>query len=794
VERLFGDKAWTDWLNIRKFLKGSLNLPLTPDLIKEAHRKLSEVSNPLIGGKVRAANVQGGDYKFLGKAVLFTDDQCQAIEQNPLLSFLQAGEEENRGLIIYPGGSSDIDNIGLSEKARLKCETGPKTTTALLEILLEDICNWYNAEKAKADHNPYKLAKDLQVKLVSSHIFIDFSGRLSRAFMYWSEESDGVPPSILEDSGDDLLTDSDKWQTKVEEGSVRYARVRKKAELLEKAGIENLAELYDLSEFNSFYNYIFSKFGEVPEIKDEDIMDHSPYNQFVRQFIGEFLKFKKDYSAKREIQTSDGRSFTLSQGGLVPQFYIDAIRAGTEIDPQMMALIKESYLHQEIVFRGGQALEKIDGVSDVLKLFTNPVALGADYKSLKNRNPLSLESVDRNSVADTLDWYNQLLANSYLRENHPDLAGFDPNSIGTLSSLINAHIHNNGLQKSPYSSTSFDYNGSSKWAKDVSLGNSNTQTGVLFELNAPNFGGVCTFSATGDNYSDIPQVKTSFTFEFEREMLIPGGVLPGMVEAVTVFDKPTKTEKFYARRFQSGEQACLVVVNRTGSADAITIYVFDKSVKGFVAAPDQAALLTDATQALLLGERAKSRSIVTNGLPLKDLITKYLGNGIDLGAKPFLESDIKQYKSDFEDLKFIYPIFDLEKEEIYKNSTTPLIGSSHMQPLLAKMLTSKNKPSIEAILGIPPSKSSLMTALYSGNFYESEDKSPNENNDFLPYVPSLIEGDTDSQLALFMAKLGILGKGENKTIKAGYGGNEYPTKKNATALMMAQQAKVNPYN
>lgn len=119
-EQLFGNTAWADWLNARTAAKAYEDQPLTVDMMKDLHSRLTLTSNPDIGGKLRTTGIIGGDYTNLGRAVTYTPDQVEAIKNNPYLDLSQQDyikdasgnfvghptNDPNSGLIVYPNVNS----------------------------------------------------------------------------------------------------------------------------------------------------------------------------------------------------------------------------------------------------------------------------------------------------------------------------------------------------------------------------------------------------------------------------------------------------------------------------------------------------------------------------------------------------------------------------------------------------------------------------------------------------------------------------------------------------------------
>ena len=199
-ERIFGNKAWADYLDARIFARQYGNQDLSLNFIVELHKRLTNRSNSKISGKIRNMGVIGISDNEAKKPVKCSPEQVRAIETNPQLSFERVPPEDQNsttGFIVYP-----------------HIQTGEQTQAAILKDL-EELCKWFNNEKKQENYNPHKIAGLLQHRLISLHPFMDSNGRLTRLLMNWSLENDGEPPSIIANPGEDILTDEETWISKI---------------------------------------------------------------------------------------------------------------------------------------------------------------------------------------------------------------------------------------------------------------------------------------------------------------------------------------------------------------------------------------------------------------------------------------------------------------------------------------------------------------------------------------------------------------------------------------------------
>lgn len=533
-----------DWVTARLAARAYGNNPLTLEFITFIHANLARRGNASIAGKPRYFVATGGDYTNPNNPVEYTDEQIKAIRENPFLSFEQKGDSPNIGFIKYPNTYNQEVINSLSPKARYHFDK-TKKTAALVEALLMDLCDWYNEERTK-HHNPYGLAAELQRRYISIHPFEDVNGRTSRLLMNWSFENDGANPSILFEPGDDILLSQKQWAGEVKDGSRRFGTIQKRKEQLETIGYPNIAEMIGLSEIKTFYDLIYKKIESAPSRPQVgEVMNTKTYKDFIGRFQKEYQRFQSEFT-KTRVSDSDLGMLNYTQGGLIPQSYLDLIALSPKDAVELHRYLKKHYFRSDrLIYRGGVSTQGIEW-QDVLRMFEQFVGVGSGYKALNEAqvSPVSISNVPARAIVKSLERYNELIANAYLGKHYPYLV--EESMVGELRSLIDAHnlADQNNIHNSPFTSTSFDRSQARYWSENSSIVSS-TKSGVEFSASPPNYGGILAFGDSSfyqnRKLSDILGLE-GFTFRFngEAELMVPGGIHPASIEYLIVSEITAK--------------------------------------------------------------------------------------------------------------------------------------------------------------------------------------------------------------------------------------------------------------
>lgn len=195
-ELVFGEGAWAGYLNARAFARQYGDQELIVQFVTELHRRMSQTTNPRIGGVLVPSHRIGLSERP------FTDRELAAIAANPYLEHMPQGT-----VPLRPGYSA------------IEYRTPPE----IIEGELQALSQWYNRTSKLPGVDPYRLAAELQQRYVSIHPWYDYNGRSSRILMNWSLENHGLPPSAPSDFDKDILSPIEEWTDMVRAGSDSFA-------------------------------------------------------------------------------------------------------------------------------------------------------------------------------------------------------------------------------------------------------------------------------------------------------------------------------------------------------------------------------------------------------------------------------------------------------------------------------------------------------------------------------------------------------------------------------------------
>ena len=579
-EQIFGPEAWADYLDGRLFTRQYGNQYLTPDFILDLHTQLTKRSNPNVSGKIRNIGIVGGSYDNLGQPVTYTKEQVEAIEANPVLAFQREPKDDEggtTGFIIYPHSDS----------------IGTKTKEAIAKDLNE-LCEWFNNEKQKETYDPFTVAGLLQHKLISLHPFLDGNGRLTRVLMNWSLENDGEAPSVIDNPGEDILTDEPTWISRITDGSNQYKALKKRQKSLDEADIDNINALFNLGQDKAFYEYIFRYFKQAPSLTTSgDLHTHQVYEEFLAGFKEEMNRFQEYMQITSKVQTADGER-EVSQGGLItPEFMDFATSPNTQVLP--MELRKQFFSDIE-AYRGGMVGEEIDD-QKLCQMFQSYVGVGTGYRALDraSRPATSAQQINVQVIRESMDYYNKMFASLYFAKKHPEMENpyaNMPNLVRDLDTVVQDHVvGGQDIWNSPFVSTSLKYNVGIGWAKRFSaLYAKNARHGVLFKTHLPKEGMVMTF---GQNFKGL----TATGIPFEYEALVTGGLQPASIVEIEVYDKGNLHQNpgLKAKRVIEDGKVNIVIEDRQGKFVVNRTYTYNPNTPAFVLSGEEETLTLSAT-------------------------------------------------------------------------------------------------------------------------------------------------------------------------------------------------------
>lgn len=535
LEKTFGEEAWVDWLNARTAARAYGKQPLTVDFIRDLHIRLTGTADPSIGGSPRIGAARGGDYSQPGPAT-YTKEHADEIRNNPLLEFLQRGEDPNAGIIEYPSLNSEKGRkIYESLPQDAKDRIGPVGKTAsipanqaFVEELLSDLAKWYNQQASNPSHDPFQLAAELQRRLITIHPYGDVNGRLSRTLMNWSLENAGKTPPILSEFNDDIILPLESWTEQIKNGSQKAEEMAKWRQTLERIGITDEAEMLGLSEDKTFYDFFFNEFGLAPApVAPGGKLIHRDYDNF----LSELRAARAEFEAKFKGQVSANSMgmklpAAIPVGGLVPESYLNALQIKPQDYEAYERYIRERFYTDAKLYRGGKTTDAITTHEDILRLFEEPVAIGTSNYAV------GLQEV-------SLRWTRKMKEENIIAalQKHNDQMATDFRyDADELTQTISTHTSTDLNKISPYASTGIEkYNGSN-WAMFLDDGG-DVPNGVVFTLKSPASGAIDTYT-TGQT-AGIPafQGKILTNHPGEQEVLIPGGINPHAIEQIEIYTR-----------------------------------------------------------------------------------------------------------------------------------------------------------------------------------------------------------------------------------------------------------------
>jgi hypothetical protein len=558
-ERIFGDKAWADYLDGRIFAREYGNRKLTPDFIRELHAELTQNTNPEISGEIRSVGIKAGSYDDTSKPVTYTKEQLRAVEENPQLTFRKVPPDDvdgTTGFIRYP-----------------HLKHGPETKEAVTKDL-EELCEWFNVAKGQDHYNPHIIAGLLQHRLVSLHPFNDSNGTLSRVLMNWSLENDGVEPSAIEDPSEDILTDEETWIAKITEGSKYYKNVKDTKNGLEKDKLKEKTALFNLGQDKAFYNYIFRYLQSAPPLPaNGDQHNHQKYEEFLAGFRTEMDRFQEFMASSVSVSSADGLK-KATQGGLIAPDYTEFILSSSHTANS--SELSNRYLSDVEIFRGGMADGDIDD-EKICQMFLEPIGVGTGYRPLRrtHQRATSIDSVSSTAIGETFDYYNKMIADSYFKKKHPDIDNpYSSSGIKDFDATVRDHVSGGkSIWDSPFASTSTDYGVSAGWAKKSGFMQSGSNKhGVLFKARVPKEGIIVTSGGYKLGGMGIPQSGISY----EKEILVAGGIPPSAISGIEIYDRSVYGSRLgiIASKVEADGKTIVKIEDKRGEYVAIRTYAY----------------------------------------------------------------------------------------------------------------------------------------------------------------------------------------------------------------------------
>jgi hypothetical protein len=249
-------------------------------------------------------------------------------------------------------------------------------------------------------------------------------------------------------------------------------------------------------------------------------------------FIDEMGHFQQYMSSTTSIPTANGDR-EITQGGLISQ----EIRqlASSSHKPALSAELSKHFFSDTEVYRGGMIDGEIDD-EKICQMFQGFTGVGTGYRALKASYlpATSTSSVSPQTIQESLDYYNKMIAATYLQKKHPEVSNPYP-QLKNIEATIRDHVAGGAeIWVSPFASTSFDRRVSRGWAMQFSAAYAKGTThGVLFKAKVPREGIIMTFGNSKIEGLGPSQVGIGF----EREVLVAGGLQPSSITEIEIMDK-----------------------------------------------------------------------------------------------------------------------------------------------------------------------------------------------------------------------------------------------------------------
>ncbi len=578
IKHWFGAGEWAGWLGARKVAQSYGDRPLSTSFIQNLHQALlipASTKEDVLVGDFRLNAMFGFKKDNPGE---FPISKIKVINENPYLKFIETPVPEGKmarpdetkwGYIQYPRvGDADFMN-SLPEHIKAKLSPRP-TNQELVQVLVEDVIDWYNTQSNLPGVDRVALAAELQRRLISVHPFGDANGRLSRIVMNWSLENAGYPAPRIVNFNADIETPLAQWIETVRNGISREQKVQEKLKLMEEIGWVDPVEALGYSELKTFYD-LMAKNGKfanssrlLPEVNGQ--IKRTPYgslNDLNRDIVLAWNNFHKMFGGESQVLT-DGTKITV--GGLVPQSYIDLVRLKNPKNFEAYEkLIKDFYSNRDVtVYRGMHFSIPADTPKRVAALFETPRPAWNSYYSHTFSSPksprflrldtpnMSSSDVIKESLVKGLEEYNRTVIDDYTDILDDETIQME-DKIDSLRRKIKIHAigDSTNTEVSPFVSLSTNRGiadgfagGSYKnpFFNQYSGKPNKRQAGILVTAKLPAQGviptfntGYQTFGFDGVPPQIIPGIGGQLSVHTgEFEILVPGGINPAHIERIQV--------------------------------------------------------------------------------------------------------------------------------------------------------------------------------------------------------------------------------------------------------------------
>lgn len=597
-EEMFGIKAWKGWVEARLAAE-EIKRELTSEDIRHLHVLMTQGLAPNLRGRVRNNISFGRDYVVKGAPITFTQEQIDAINQNPLLTISFTDDAQRQGYILYPTSTDQISydkclaTLPVEAREEIIYDPMADANDKLVRALLENFLKHFNSPIPTSRTEVIAKAADLQREFVSIHVFGDGNGRLSKLLMNAYLKKAGIDPAILENGEQDLLYSKDTWEKQVEEGIIQYSEYRKKVD----QGKESPREVFFANEYIEFFDMVYRRHHAL--LLPENPLIHEEYRKYLENIQNEYKQFV-DFIQQRDIpQIQTGETSVEHVGGLISQEYIEM---WGDTRPEIQDAIRKRFYHQAEIYRGGLAAE-IGDIHDVLTVFTQPTALDSSYRLLNRAglHSMSLQALSTEEAKRVLSELNDIIISDFYQRRAPNelnnLGGLEASIkelYGKISDSVAETRALEALRKGEYLAFLMLSHQQVYTSEDLAYAGSPGVSTALDEDVAVKFG-----TPTTDQYNEnfirdklgivvsalLPKGGTYYlptggstpimkdtmyqSLFREREFIVPGAIDPNSITSVTVYNQE---EKILAKATREGSTITL----RDYQKNISERYVFDE--------------------------------------------------------------------------------------------------------------------------------------------------------------------------------------------------------------------------
>lgn len=574
-EELFGLEAWKGWLSARVLSRKMDSLSLSH--IKALHELLATNLPGNKRGQIRSESVASGDASHPGASGFFTEDEHDALEQNPYLIVCPDRNRESHLYIFHPTMESkeslEKASLFLTPDQQRILQKSPDTAL-FVQYLLEEACAWYIEASSQPNPRPAEeLAAELQRRIISIHPYEDCNGRLSRLLMTWCLEKHGQTPSIVAQSEKDLDVSFDQWVTWVRGGQRLHEALQERCTGASEAGP---AEVFFSLQEIAFFQVLFAP--NFPPQSSDKPLRHKQVREYLASFAAASAAFRKNCEYQAPL---GGDSEPRITGGFIPPEYI-ALWGDTR--PAAQEVSRARFFYPDVMtWRGGKCVD-IKSPEDLLTFFQAPSGFTSSYdvSTKANISALSQKQIPLENVRRELEQHNAILA--YDTSTFPDALPLPPKLQTTLSErvqedkklitddhdlftfqnavergtylslLLEAHTKGSTsgdlMWLSPGVSTSTDEAAGYKFVPRLYRPEEKDSRGILIRSLLPKQGiyysPVLSSMPVTESYK--PFMYDNSMLEAESEVLPMGGVDPNAIQTVEMFDPFEKKLIAFAQR------------------------------------------------------------------------------------------------------------------------------------------------------------------------------------------------------------------------------------------------------